>query len=136
MKKAGLDLYSDYVLRTLCVATATGLSAMAESNVSHDQITRVLSAQEYTPKNLCQQVKSTVSSIEHDNGVLIFEGTIQEKVWTDESELVCWHFDHCSGRTQAQPPLRLKRRGSQVPHAHASNPRQPRLHGDLRHIQT
>jgi IS4 transposase len=23
----------------------------------------------------------------------------QEKAWTDESELMCWHFDHCSGRT-------------------------------------
>ena len=31
--------------------------------------------------------------------VLIFDDTIQEKAWTDESELMCWHFDHCSGRT-------------------------------------
>ena len=32
-------------------------------------------------------------------GVLIFDDTMQEKAWTDESELMCWHFDHCSGRT-------------------------------------
>jgi hypothetical protein len=31
--------------------------------------------------------------------VLIFDDTIQEKAWTDENELMCWHFDHCSGRT-------------------------------------
>lgn len=31
--------------------------------------------------------------------MLIFDDTIQEKAWTDESELMCWHFDHCSGRT-------------------------------------
>jgi hypothetical protein len=31
--------------------------------------------------------------------VSIFDDTIQEKAWTDESNLVCWHFDHCCGRT-------------------------------------
>jgi hypothetical protein len=47
------------------------------------------SAQEYTSKDLWQQVKSTVRSIEHDDGVLIFDDTIQEKAWTDESDLTC-----------------------------------------------
>jgi hypothetical protein len=99
MKKADLDLYSDYLLSTFGAATATGLSAMVEGDVSHDQIPRFLSAQEYTSKDLWQQVKSTVRSIERDDGVLIFDDTIQEKAWTDESELMCWHFAHCSGRT-------------------------------------
>ena len=99
MKKADLDLYTDYLLSTFGAATATGLSAMVEGDVSHDQITRFLSAQEYTSKDLWHQVKSTVKSIERDDGVLIFDDTIQEKAWTDESELMCWHFDHCSGRT-------------------------------------
>ena len=99
MRKADLDLYADYLLSTFGAATATGLSAMVEGEVSHDQITRFLSAQEYTSKDLWQQVKSTVRSIERDDGVLIFDDTIQEKAWTDESELMCWHFDHCSGRT-------------------------------------
>jgi len=31
--------------------------------------------------------------------VLIFDDTIQEKAWTDENEVMCWHFDHCSGRS-------------------------------------
>ena len=99
MKKADLDLYADYLLSTFGAATATGLSAMVEGDVSHDQVTRFLSAQEYTSKDLWQQVKSTIRSIERDDGVLIFDDTIQEKAWTDESELMCWHFDHCSGRT-------------------------------------
>jgi hypothetical protein len=30
--------------------------------------------------------------------VFIFDDTIQEKAWTDESELMCWHYDHVSGR--------------------------------------
>ena len=99
MKKADLDLYADYLLSTFGAATATGLSAMVEGDVSHDQVTRFLSAQEYTSKDLWQQVKSTIRSIERDDGVLIFDDTIGEKAWTDESELMCWHFDHCSGRT-------------------------------------
>jgi hypothetical protein len=99
MKKADLDLYTDYLLSTFGAATATGLSAMVDGDVSHDQVTRFLSAQEYTSKDLWKQVKSTVRSIEHDDGVLIFDDTIEEKTWTDESELMCWHFDHCSGRT-------------------------------------
>ena len=86
-------------MSTFGAATATGLSAMVEGDVSHDQVTRFLSAQEYMSKDLWQQVKPTVRSIERDDGVLIFDDTIQEKAWTDESELMCWHFDHCSGRT-------------------------------------
>ena len=40
-----------------------------------------------------------VRSMQSEEGVLIFDDTIQEKAWTDESELMCWHFDHCSGRS-------------------------------------
>jgi DDE superfamily endonuclease len=98
MKKADLDLYTDYLLVSFGAATATGLSAMLEGDVSHDRITRLLSDQDYTSKELWQQVKPTVRMIERDDGVLIFDDTIQEKAWTDESELMCWHFDHCSGR--------------------------------------
>ena len=76
MKKADLDLYADYLLSTFGAATATGLSVMVDSDISHDQVTRFLSAQEYTSKDLWQQVKSTVRSIEHDDGVLIFDDTI------------------------------------------------------------
>jgi hypothetical protein len=89
----------DYLLSTFGAATATGLSAMVEGEVSHDRITRFLSAQEYLSKDLRLQVKPTVRRVERKEGVLIFDDTIQEKAWTDQSELMCWHFDHCSGRT-------------------------------------
>jgi len=98
-KGSEMDLYTDYLLSTFGAATATGLSAMVEGDVSHDQITRLLSSEEYTSKDLWQEVKGTVRSIERDDGVLIFDDTIQEKAWTDESELMCWHYDHCSGRS-------------------------------------
>jgi hypothetical protein len=99
MKKADLDLYTDYLLSTFGAATATGLSAMVDGVVSHDKLTRFLSEQGcHTSKDLWQQVKSTVRMVERDDGVLFFGDTIQGKVWTDESESMCWHFDHCSGR--------------------------------------
>jgi hypothetical protein len=97
--KAAQALFPDWVLSTFGAATATGLSAMVDGDVSHDQVTRFLSAQAYTSKDLRPQAKPTVRSIELDDGVLIFDDTIQEKAWTDESELMCWHYEHCSGRT-------------------------------------
>lgn len=98
MKKAELDLYTDYLLSTFGAATATGLSAMVDGEVSHDKVTRFLSEQDYASRELWQEVKSTVRQIEGEDGVLIFDDTIQEKAWTDENELMCWHYDHCIGR--------------------------------------
>lgn len=73
MKRADLDLYTDYLLSTFGAATATGLSAMVEGEVSHDRITRFLSAQDFTSKDLWQQVKPVVRSVESSDGVLIFD---------------------------------------------------------------
>jgi hypothetical protein len=99
MKKAELELYTDYLISTFGPATATGMSAMVDGDISHDRVTRFLSERVYTSKDLWLQVKSTVRQIEGDDGVLIFDDTIQEKAWTDENEVMCWHFDHCSGRS-------------------------------------
>jgi hypothetical protein len=43
-------------------------------------------------------VKSVVREIEAEEGVLIFDDSIAEKEWTDESDLICWHYDHCKNR--------------------------------------
>jgi hypothetical protein len=98
MKKADLDLCTDYLLGACGFATATGLSEMVDRQVSHDKVTRFLSARQYTSKDLWAQVKPTLRSVQSNEGVLIFDDTIQEKAWTDESELMCWHYDHVSGR--------------------------------------
>ena len=71
---------------------------MVAGDVSHDNVSRFLSNSEYGSKELWQKVKPTVRKVESEDGVLIFDDTIQEKHWTDESELMCWHYDHCSGR--------------------------------------
>jgi hypothetical protein len=99
MKNSELELYTDYLLSSFGATTATGLSAMVQGDVSHDRITRFLSGQDYTSKDLWLQVKAMVRQMQTAEGVLIFDDTIEEKAWTDESDLICWHYDHCSGRT-------------------------------------
>ena len=98
MNKEQLELYTDYLLSTFGYATATGLSGMMNGQVSHDQITRFLSGEEYTSKDLWQEVKTTVRQVERDDAVLIFDDTVQEKPYTDENEVVCWHYDHSKGK--------------------------------------
>jgi len=74
---------------------------MLEGDVNHDRITRLLSKQDYKSKDLWLQVKAMVRSMESAQGALIFDDTIQKKAWTDESDLICWHYDHCNGRSVA-----------------------------------
>jgi len=98
MNKEHLELYTDYLLSTFGYATATGLSRMVAGQVAHDQITRFLSAEEFTSKDLWSLVKPTVREVEQEEAVLIFDDTIQEKPYTDENEVMCWHYDHTQGR--------------------------------------
>jgi hypothetical protein len=52
---------------------------MMEGEVSHVQITRLLSEQEFISKNLWKEVKSTVRKVKREDACLIFDDTIQEK---------------------------------------------------------
>jgi hypothetical protein len=52
MKKAELELYTDYLISTFGAATATGMSAMLDDVISHDRVTRFLAEREYTSKDL------------------------------------------------------------------------------------
>ncbi len=99
MNKEKLDLYTDYLISNTSYATATGLSSMLDGEVSHDSVMRFLSSRTYTSKDLWLEVKRTVRKIEEESGCLIFDDTIQEKQWTDENEVICWHYDHCQGRS-------------------------------------
>lgn len=99
MKTTYLELYTDYLMVNAAgYATATGLSNMMEGEISHDEITRLLSKQEFSSKHLWKAVKPTVREVESEEACLIFDDTIQEKQWTDENEIMCWHYDHCEGR--------------------------------------
>jgi len=98
MNKEHLELYTDYLLRSFGFATATGLSRMIEGQLTHDQITLFLSAEEFTSKDLWTLVKPTVREVVQEDAVLIFDDTIQEKPYTDENEVMFLHYDHTKGR--------------------------------------
>lgn len=93
-----LDIYSDYLISSFSYTTATGLSHTLGGMISHDKITRFLAADDYDSKQLWKLVKPTIREIESDEGVFIVDDTIEEKPYTDENELITWHFDHTFGR--------------------------------------
>jgi hypothetical protein len=98
MSKELLDLYSDYLLSSFGATTATGLSRLLAGAVSHDQITRFLSEKVKGSRDLWRVVKPLVRQIESEAGVIIFDDSIEEKPYTDENEIICWHYDHSQQR--------------------------------------
>lgn len=93
-----LDLYTDYLISSFGQVTATGLARLLDGEVSHDQITRFLSSEPKRSADLWRIAKPLVRSIESLDGVIVIDDTIEEKAYTDENELVCWHWDHSKGR--------------------------------------
>jgi hypothetical protein len=98
-EKQMLDLYSDYLLASFGATTATGLAELLSGDLSHDQVTRFLSKKKKTSADLWLMVKRFVRKIESDSGVLIIDDSIEEKPYTDENEIVCWHYDHSKDQT-------------------------------------
>jgi hypothetical protein len=94
-----LDIYSDYLIAQNQYATAVGLSDLLEGRMSHDRVTRFLNSEKFTSRDLWEYVKPDVRKIEEDKGgVLIIDDTIEEKTYTDENEIICWHYSHSKGR--------------------------------------
>ncbi len=42
-------------------------------------------------------VKLSVRSMQGEDGVITIDDSIVEKPYTDENELICWHYDHAQG---------------------------------------
>lgn len=99
MNREMLEIYTDYLLSSFGQTTATGLSMLMDGAISHDQVTRFLQRGNFDSRQLWKLVKPVVREIEHEDGVLIFDDTIAEKKWTDENEIIAWHFDHSQGRS-------------------------------------
>jgi hypothetical protein len=93
-----LDLYTDYLLTTVHQATATGLSRLVDGAISHDEITRLLSENEFGSRDLWKSTKKLIRAHETEDACLIFDDSIIEKKYTDESSLICWHYDHSVGK--------------------------------------
>lgn len=93
-----LDLYTDYLLVAPTYCTATGLSAVTENRVSHDQVTRLLSGK-LDSATLWREVKPMVHEIRSHEGLLVIDDSIEPKRYTKANALINWHYDHCTGKT-------------------------------------
>lgn len=89
-----LDLYSDYLISSFGPTTGTGLAALLDGTVSHDRVQRFLASAQRTSVDLWQLVKPHVRAIQSAAGVLIIDDSLAEKPYTDENDIVCWHYDH------------------------------------------
>ena len=92
------DLYSDYLLASFGATTATGLSELLEGELSHDQVSRYWAGPKKTASDRWRTVKSFVREVQSEQGVLIIDDSIEEKPYTDENDIVCWHYDHSKDR--------------------------------------
>lgn len=93
-----LDLYSDFLLSSFSLVTATGLSQLIDNGYSHDQISRFLAQGSFDNKDFWKCVKALIRKVESEEAVLIIDDTIEEKPHSTENDLICWHFDHCTGQ--------------------------------------
>lgn len=94
-----LDIYTDYLISSFGLTTGTGLSGLLDGAVSHDRLQRFLSSPAKSGKDLWRVVKPYVRQVQRDEGVIIVDDSISEKPYTDENEIVCWHYDHTKGQT-------------------------------------
>jgi hypothetical protein len=70
-----------------------------KGEISHDQVQRSLAGEEQTSADLWQIAKPHVRKIESEEGVAIVDDSIAEKPYTDENDIICWHYDHSQQRT-------------------------------------
>ena len=78
MIRALLEVYSDYLIISSSQTTATGLSKVLGGQTSHDKITRFLSQEDWTSKDLWGLVKPVLRQYESDDGVLVVETALRE----------------------------------------------------------
>jgi len=89
-----MDLYSDYLISSFNLTTATGMSELLEGAFSHDQITRFLGQDLLTQKEYWKCIKRVIRQIESPEGVIKIDDTILEKPHSTVNEIICWHHDH------------------------------------------
>lgn len=95
---ATLDIYSDYLICQNDKATATGLADLLCGEVSHDKFTRFLNGKALGSQELWIYIKPEIRKHEKKvSGVLILDDSIEEKPYTDENEIMCWHYSHAKG---------------------------------------
>jgi hypothetical protein len=78
--------------------TCTALSSLTDGAISHDKFSRLLSSGIMNEKYLWKAAKPLCHEIRSKDAVLIVDESIEAKPYTDENDLICWHYDHASGK--------------------------------------
>jgi hypothetical protein len=92
------DLYTDYLITSFSYTTATGLSGLVDNAISHDPVTRFLSQQDFTSKELGKVIKKTVREIETGEGVF-------QQVVTVQLSILISRTVSATGELQSQVPV-------------------------------
>ena len=66
--------------------------------ISHDLFSRMLNRQRLKPPEWWQVVQSFVRTVQGVEGVVTIDDCIVEKPYTDENELIYWHYDQAQAR--------------------------------------
>ena len=93
-----LDLYTDYLLTSWSLVTATGVAELLQPQYRHDRITRFLAQEVYDQRQYWRLLTPLVRQREQEDGLIIVDDTIEEKPDTDENDIVCWHDNHTTGQ--------------------------------------
>ena len=92
-----MDLYSDFLISSPNVVSATLVSEVLNKAYSHDSFTRMLAQSELDAKTYWKTIKPSIRQLESPNGIISVDDTIEKKPHSEENELVSWHFDHTQG---------------------------------------
>lgn len=99
MKKFILDTYSDFLILNDGPAAVTRFSEASNNLISHDRFTRFLNSGDYGGKELWKLTKPLIRSAKsNEKCILVLDDSIEEKPYTKESEVICWHYSHAKGR--------------------------------------
>lgn len=92
MDKLLLETYSDFLIFNQGQASATTFSEATDKIISHDKFTRFLNHRDFGGKDLWKFVKPIVKKVR--KGVLSIDDCINEKPYSRESDINCWHYSH------------------------------------------
>ena len=96
-----LSNYTNYFLSVPKYATATGMAAAFDFEVSHDKVSRFLQSAYLDSSVVWRSAKKFIRSLVEftdQTGVVIVDDSIVEKAHTDENAMICFHYDHSLDR--------------------------------------
>ncbi len=94
-----MDLYSDFLISSPNVVSATLVSEVLNKSYSHDSFTRMLAQSELDAKTYWKYIKPSIRQLQSTNGIISVDDTIENKPHSEENELISWHWDHTQERS-------------------------------------